>query len=107
MRTRLIWDEAKRKRNLAKHGLDFADAWWVLESHYRLDVPVVRTGELRTQSLSYVLDRLAVLLLVHVPGKDAMRIVSFRCASELESENYYVWIEEEASDAPPDARADS
>ena len=27
METKLVWDEAKRKANLAKHGLNFADDW--------------------------------------------------------------------------------
>lgn len=97
---RLIWDEAKRQANLTKHGLDFKDAAWVLESWYRLDVIMTRHGESRTVSFSYVMDRLAVLLLVHVPREDAVRIVSFRYASETESEKYYEWIEK---DAPPDA----
>ena len=98
MSDRLIWDEAKRQTNLAKHGLDFKDAAWVLESRYRLDVMMVRHGEARTLSFSYVLDRLAVLLLVHVPREDVVRIVSFRYASEIESEKYYEWIEK---DPPP------
>lgn len=97
---RLIWNEAKREANLAKHGLDFKDAAWVLESRYRLDVMVARHGELRTASFSYVMDRLAVLVLVHVPREDAVRIVSFRYASQTESEKYYEWIEEGAQ---PDA----
>ena len=29
---RFIWDEAKRTSNLAKHGLDFADAHRVFDS---------------------------------------------------------------------------
>jgi len=32
MKGRLIWDDAKRRENLAKHGLDFADAGEVLHS---------------------------------------------------------------------------
>ena len=66
MDTLPVWDEAKRKANLAKHGLDFADAVWVLDSRYRLDMAAVRGGERRTQSLSYVMDRLAVLSLIHL-----------------------------------------
>ena len=42
---RLIWDEAKRQANLAKHGLDFSAAGEVLDSRYRLDIPVRRAGE--------------------------------------------------------------
>ena len=102
MVTRLIWDEAKRKANLANHGLDFADAVWVLESRYRLDILSVRDGEARMQSLSYVVDRLAVLSLVHLPREDAARIVSFRHASERESETYHEWIAQEASDPEGD-----
>lgn len=34
MSPRLIWDEAKRQANLAKHGLDFKDAAGVFDSRY-------------------------------------------------------------------------
>ena len=95
MKTQLIWDEAKRMANLAKHGLDFAEAGIVLESRYRLDVSVVRQGEFRVQSFSYVMDRLAVLTLVHLDRNGATRIISFRPASETESEAYHDWLGEE------------
>lgn len=55
METRLTWDEAKRAANLRKHGLDFADAGEVLDSSYRMDVPVLRGGEPRVLSISYAL----------------------------------------------------
>jgi uncharacterized DUF497 family protein len=97
---RLVWDEAKRVANLAKHGLDFADAAWVLASRYRLDVRVFRKGEERTLSYSYVMERLTVLLLVHVPRESDVRIVSFRYANEKESKEYYEWLEEEAPSDP-------
>jgi len=29
-----MWDEAKRRSNLRKHGLDFVDAGVMLESRY-------------------------------------------------------------------------
>ena len=46
----LIWDEPKRQANPAKHGLDFSQANEVLDSRYRLDIPIIREGEHRTQS---------------------------------------------------------
>lgn len=92
MEARLIWDEAKRRVNFEKHGLDFADAGLVLDSRYRLDIPVVRKGEARIQSMSYVMNRLAVLTVVHLDRDAATRIVSFRYASEKESEAYYEWL---------------
>ncbi|MCL2656837.1 MAG: BrnT family toxin [Betaproteobacteria bacterium] len=95
MQTRLIWDEAKRERNLAKHGLDFADARWVLDSRYRLDVEVLRGDELRVQSFSYVADVLAVLTVVHTARDGAARIISFRPASGEEREAYHEWLESE------------
>ena len=80
----ILWDEAKRQANLDKHGLDFVDAPMVRESPYRLDVGSVRGGEPRMQSFAYVFDVLAVLTVVHVARDDALRIVSFRPASEEE-----------------------
>ncbi|WP_313072276.1 BrnT family toxin [Melaminivora sp.] len=91
----LTWDEPKRQANLAKHGLDFADAHWVLDSAYRLDVEVIRGGELRLQSFSYVAEALAVLTLVHVERAAAARVISFRRASSEESEVYLDWLEGE------------
>ena len=96
MGKRLTWDEVKRRRNLRKHGLDFAQAGQVLESRYRLDIPVVRGGEARTMSMSYAFGLLAVLVVVHTAREDAARIISFRRASETETEIYYEWLEKEA-----------
>lgn len=95
MEQKLIWDDAKRHANLAKHGLDFADAALVLESNYRLDVSVERKGEIRIQSISYVLDFLAVLTVVHTDRDGAARIISFRWASGEEREVYDDWLENE------------
>lgn len=90
---RLTWDESKRLSNLAKHGLDFANANWVLDSAYRLDVEVLRGGELRMQSFAYVFDVLAVLTVVHAPRDGSVRVISFRTASGDEREVYHEWLE--------------
>lgn len=98
MAPRLTWDEDKRRLNLAKHGLNFADAAVVLDSRFRLDVPVVRGGKRRVQSLSYVLGVMAVLTVVHVPRDGTARIISFRRASAVEREMYRVWLDSEHHD---------
>ena len=90
-----IWDEAKRLKNLRKHGLDFAQAAEVLESRYRMDVPVVRNGEARIQSISYSMGFLAVLTVAHADQDGPTRIISFRRASTKEREAYYGWLENE------------
>lgn len=95
MEAKLIWDEAKRQANLAKHGLDFMNAGEVLASHYRLDISVVRAGETRIQSISYALGFLAVLTVVHTEREGATRIISFRRASTIEREAYDAWLESE------------
>jgi len=93
----LTWDDAKRRENLEKHGLDFADAALVLESDIRMDVATVRDGEARMQSFAYVYERLRVLSLVHVPGEVA-RIVSFRTASTIERSAYHEWLGQDDSE---------
>jgi uncharacterized DUF497 family protein len=95
MSTHVLWDETKRQANIDKHGLDFVDAVMVLESPYRLDVESVRSGEQRIQSFAYVFDVLAVLTVVHTAREDALRIVSFRPASEEERSAYHGWLEED------------
>jgi len=92
METRLIWDEDKRRANIAKHGLDFAQAGEVLDSRYRLDVSAWRGSEARVQSFSYVPGFLAVLTVVHTRREGAARIISFRRASTMEREMYDDWL---------------
>lgn len=99
MATRLSWDESKRQENIAKHGLDFADAGEVLESRFRLDISVVRKGESRIQSISYALGFLAVLTVIHTEREDETRVISFRRASNEEREVYDVWLENECDDS--------
>lgn len=89
---KLIWDEAKRQSNLAKHGFDFAKADMVLESRYRLDIASSQKGEDRVQSFAYVMRLLCVLTVIHLERDGAVRVISFRDANEKESEVYYDWI---------------
>ena len=95
---RLIWDEAKRQANLTKHGLDFSAAGEVLESRYRLDIPVRRAGERRMMSISYALGFLAVLTVVHTGRSDATRVISFRRASREQREVCDEWLENECDE---------
>lgn len=76
MKSPFTWDEIKRQKNLAKHGLDFVDAGEVLDSKYRLDIPIIREGEARIQAISYALGFLAVLTVVHTERDGATRIIS-------------------------------
>ncbi|MDW0382588.1 BrnT family toxin, partial [Mannheimia haemolytica] len=88
------WDETKRKINLAKHGLDFADADEVLSSPYRFDVEVIRNNEFRIQSFAYSFGRLLVLSLAYTEREDYIRVISFRRASKAEREAYYEYLQQ-------------
>ena len=88
----MIWDESKRRSNLAMHGLDFRDAGEVVDSRYRLDIAAVHGGEVRMQSISYALGFLAVL---HTERDGATRVISFRHASNEEREVYDGWLQDE------------
>lgn len=93
MTVKLIWDEAKRLSNLAKHGLDFAQADAVLDAQYLQNVPIDRKGETRVMSVAYALGFLAVLTVVHTDRDGMCRIISFRRASGKEREVYDEWLE--------------
>ena len=82
----------------AQHGLDFALAGVVLDSRYRLDIPVVLGSEPRTMSMSYAMGFLAVLTVVHTARDASIRIISFRRASREGRETYLVWIENECDE---------
>jgi uncharacterized DUF497 family protein len=53
MSTRYSWNEAKRKANIVKHGLDFMDADLVLESNYQYEIDSPRGQEMRKQVFAY------------------------------------------------------
>jgi uncharacterized DUF497 family protein len=84
---------------LKKHGLDFANANEVLQSSYRWDIDIIRSGERRIQSIFYVMGFLAVLTVVYTNREDATRIISFRVGSQKEREAYYVWLENECDES--------
>ena len=79
-------------------NLDFVDAGEVLESRFRLDLEVLRGGELRLQSISYALGFLAVLTVVHTEREGATRVISFRPASSKERAVYDAWLENECDE---------
>ena len=71
----------------------------MLESRYRLDVQEWRDGELRVLWISYALEFLAVLTVVHTDRDGLARVISFRRASREEREAYDVWLEDECDEA--------
>ncbi len=82
------WDEAKRRSNLKKHGLNFADAARVFEGPMIVfEDDSENCGEERLIGIG-MLDALIVLI-VHVESTETIRIVSMRKADSNETNLYY------------------
>lgn len=82
------WDETKRRANIAKHGLDFADAEKVFAG------PMVlfeddRTDYSEQRMIGIGLLDYLVVLIVHVETNDTIRIISMRKAESDETDLYY------------------
>ncbi len=81
---RIVWDEPKRRANLEKHGLDFADVseldWGnaVVEDG-RPDAD----GRRRLKAIGYFRDGTAAVVFA-ILGSEAISIISFRPASDKE-----------------------
>ena len=85
---RFEWDEKKRRANLAKHGIDFADlaplfsglTITVLDNRYDY-------GEFRFITLG-ILNGI-VMTVAHTETDEVIRIISARKATRYEEESYY------------------
>lgn len=87
------WDEAKRKDNLAKHGIDFADAEDIFAG-YTVTAEDVREayGELRFLTLGLLHGE--VVSVAHTPREDDDHIISIRKATRYEARFFYSQIQD-------------
>ena len=85
---RFEYDERKNAVNLAKHGIDLADAAWVFADPMRLDAADLRReyGESRRVVVGEVLGR--VWVVVYTLRGEAVRLISARKANEREQRRY-------------------
>ena len=85
---RFTWTESKRRSNLAKHGLDFADAKKVFAG------PMVLFEDRRTdygeqRMIGIGLLGALVVLVVHVESDETIHVISMRKATHNETNLYY------------------
>ncbi len=83
-----VWDEAKRKSNLKKHGLDFRDAYLVYENRDKCTYDASRDDEYRLMDVALAVVRGRLLSLVYTERDDEVRVISFRNASRTERKQY-------------------
>jgi uncharacterized DUF497 family protein len=83
-----VWDEAKRKYNLEKHGLDFKDAHLIYDDPEKLTYNSSRRGEHRLLDLAFAIVNGRLLALIYTERGNDVRVISFRPASREEREQY-------------------
>lgn len=91
----LSWDEAKRRSNLLKHGLDFADAGLGFGSPDKITLASRRDSEKRLVDMAMVEGAGTVLVLIYVQRGRNVRVISFRRASRKERAFYAQACKEE------------
>ena len=85
---RFTWDESKRRANLRKHGLDFADAGRVFDGPMVL-FEDMRVDDREQRMIGIGLLDFLVVLIVHVESPDEIRIISMRKADSDETDLFY------------------
>ncbi len=84
----ITWDEPKRRRNLRKHGFDFADADQVFEGvTYTYEDDRLAYRERRFVTLGLV--REIIVSIVHTEEGDHIHVISMRKATKREREIYF------------------
>jgi len=85
------WDEAKRRLNLRKHGIDFADAEKIFRGlTFTAEDEREAYGERRFLTLGLLDDQ--VVSVTHTERSDEIRIISIRKATKHEARFYFSQI---------------
>jgi len=91
------WDEAKRLKNLEKHGIDLIRGVQVYEAECKVTLESHRSHENRWMDIAGIDGVIMVLSLTYTRRKDTVRFISLRPASRKER-RIYQW--EKSSDTP-------
>jgi uncharacterized DUF497 family protein len=85
---RIVWDESKRRANVRKHGLDFADAVSVFSGiTYTIEDRRFDYGEQRFVTFGMV--RNLVVVIAHTETSRQIRVISMRKATRNEQSLYF------------------
>lgn len=85
------WDEAKRRANLRKHGIDFVDASKIFQGFtFTAEDDREAYGERRFLTLGLLED--PVVSVAHTERQDEIRIISIRKATKHEARYYFSQI---------------
>ena len=82
------WDEAKRRENLAKHRVEFADAATAFEDDNTITLPD-EESDAEDRFVMMAMDALGrILVIVYTWRGDTIRLISARKATPRERKNY-------------------
>ena len=82
------WDEAKRRENLAKHRVEFADAVTSFEDDNTITLPD-EESDAEDRFVMMAMDALGrILVIVYTWRGDTIRLISARKATPRERKNY-------------------
>lgn len=85
---RIVFDEAKRRTNLRKHGLDFADAERVFSGiTYTIEDRRFAYSERRFLTLGLLVE--TVVAIAHTETRNEIRVISMRKATRNEETLYF------------------
>lgn len=85
------WDEAKRRANLRKHGIDFLEAPKIFQGlTFTAEDDREIYGERRFLTLGLLEDQ--VVSVAHTERRDEIRIISIRKATKHEARFYFSQI---------------
>ena len=86
-----VWDEAKRRLNLRRHGIDFADADRIFRGvTFTAEDTREDYGEQRFLTLGLLEDQ--VVSVAHTEQGEEIRIISIRKATKHEARFYFSQI---------------
>jgi uncharacterized protein len=86
-----VWDEAKRRLNLRKHGIDFADAEKIFQGvTFTAEDTSEDYDEQRFLTLGLLEDQ--VVSVAHTEQGEEIRIISIRKATKHEARYYFSQI---------------
>jgi uncharacterized DUF497 family protein len=82
------WDDAKRKSNIKKHGIDFIDAP-IIFAGYTLTILDDRYDYGEGRFVTFGILDARVVSVVHTETEDLIRIISIRKATKNEEKEYF------------------
>ena len=82
------WDETKRRANLQKHGIDFADVPRMFDGDV-FTIPDERFEYGETRFITFGLLKFRVIVVAHTDRYNIIRLISARKATKDEEKRYF------------------